>query len=143
VDTRITALESSLARLTELMDEANDISDVIALEQAIAQRQAELDALRAQQRDLANQTAMSTISLTLMTPEDAQQMVDPQPQQSWWESLVEGLGQFWTWLGSALLIVSPLLLAWGVIAWWRRRARRRLAPRPAAEAPQEPTADRP
>ena len=36
------------------------------------QRQAELDSLRAQQRNLANQTAMSQISLTLMSPEDAQ-----------------------------------------------------------------------
>ena len=71
VDARIKALEASLVRLTALMDEATDITDVITLEQAISQRQSELDALRAQQRDLANQTAMSQISLTLMTPDDA------------------------------------------------------------------------
>jgi hypothetical protein len=130
VETRIAALEASLDRLTALMGQAEDIADVIALEQAIAQRQAELDALRAQQRELANQTAMSQISLTLMTPEDAQQAVDPQPRQSWWESFLEGLSQFWTWLGRALLIVSPLLLAWAVIAWWRHRARRRPNRRP-------------
>lgn len=124
VDARIAALEASLARLTALMDEASDITDVISLEQAISQRQSELDALRAQQRDLANQTAMSQISLTLMSPEDARQSVDPTPDQSWWESFLEGLGQFWTWLGSALLIISPLLLAMGVIWWVRRRQRR-------------------
>ncbi len=135
VDTRIAALEASLERLTALMDEASDISDVIALEQAIAQRQAELDALRAQQRELANQTAMSMISLTLMTPEDAQQLVDPQPSQTWWESFLAGLGQAWSWLGRALLIVSPLLLAWAVIAWWRRRARRRPTAQPVAAEP--------
>ena len=127
VDARIEALEASLARLTELMDQAKDVSDVIALEQAISQRQAELDSLRAQQRDLANQTQMSTISLTLMSPDDARQTVEPTPDQSWWESFVEGLGQFWTWLGSALLIISPLLLAMGIIAWVRRRQRRRAA----------------
>lgn len=121
VDARITALEASLVRLTALMDEATDITDVITLEQAISQRQSELDALRAQQRDLANQTAMSQISLTLMSPEDAQSSVDPQPQQTWWESFLEGLGQFWSWFGQALLIISPLLIAFAIIAWVRRR----------------------
>jgi Domain of unknown function (DUF4349) len=124
VDARITALEASLARLTALMDDAKDISDVIALEQAISQRQSELDSLRAQQRDLANQTAMSQISLTLMSPDDARQSIDPQPQQTWWESFLDGLSQFWSWLGQALLIVSPLLIAMAII-WWVRRRRRR------------------
>ena len=128
VDARIAALEASLARLTALMDEATDITDVITLEQAISQRQSELDSLRAQQRDLANQTAMSQISLTLMSPEDAQNSVDPQPQQTWWESFLEGLAQFWTWFGQALLIISPLLIAFGIIAWVRRRRAHRTAP---------------
>ncbi len=137
VDARITALEASLLRLTALMDEATDITDVITLEQAISQRQSELDALRAQQRDLENQTAMSQISLTLMTPEDAQQSVDPQPEQTWWESFLEGLSQFWSWFGQALLIISPLLIAMGIIAWVRRRRSRRTA---APAATQSPTA---
>ncbi len=124
VDARIAALEASLERLTALMDDAEDIGDVIALEKAISERQSELDGLKAQQRDLANQTAMSQISLTIMSPEDAKQSVDPQPQQSWWDSFLEGLGQFWSWLGQALLIVSPLLIAMGVIWWVRRRNRR-------------------
>jgi hypothetical protein len=147
VDARIAALEASLARLTALMDEATGISDVIALEAAIAQRQAELDSLRAQQRELANQTSMSQISLTLMSPEDARNSVDPQPEQNWWESFLEGLGEFWSWLGQALLIVSPLLIAGAIIAWVRRRRRRAAAapdsaaPAPgSAPAPAAPTA---
>ncbi len=139
VDARIAALEASLARLTTLMDSAEDVGDVIALEQAIASRQAELDSLRAQQRNLANQTAMSQVSLTLMSPEDATGTVQPASEQTWWESFVEGLGQFWAWLGNALLIVSPLLVAGGIIWWVRRRQRRAAAQdtRPASHA--EPT----
>ncbi len=124
VDARIEALESSLARLTALMDDATGISDVVALEAAIAARQSELDSLRAQQRELANQTSMSGISLTLMSPEDARGTVDPEPQLSWWESFTKGLAQFWSWLGHALIIVSPLLLAVAII-WWVRRRRSR------------------
>ena len=141
VDARIKALEASLARLTALMDEATDITDVITLEQAISQRQSELDALRAQQRDLANQTAMSQISLTLMSPEDAQSSVDPQPQQTWWESFLEGLAQFWSWFGQALLIISPLLIAFGIIAWVRRRRARRATSTTQPTSP-EPAATR-
>jgi hypothetical protein len=146
VDARIKALEASLVRLTALMDEATDITDVITLEQAISQRQAELDALRAQQRDLENQTAMSAISLTLMSPEDAQNSVDPQPQQTWWEPFLEGLSQFWSWFGKALLIISPLLIAMGLIAWVRRRRSRRAGstPPPAPQPARTPeTADTP
>ncbi len=124
VDARIAALEASLQRLTALMGEAKDVSDVIALEQAISQRQSQLDALRARQRDLANQTAMSRISLTLMDPDDAEAVIDPNPQRSWWESFLDGLAEFWAWLGQALLIVSPLLLA-GAIIWTVRRLSRR------------------
>ena len=146
VDARIKALEASLLRLTALMDEATDITDVITLEQAISQRQSELDALRAQQRDLANQTAMSQISLTLMSPEDAQNSVDPQPQQTWWESFLEGLSQFWSWFGQALLIISPLLIAMGIIAWVRRRRAHRAAqtpPQPAQHPPRPAPPTRP
>lgn len=84
-EARIAALESSLTQLTALMDEATSVSDVIKLERAITSRQAELDSLRAQQRDLDNQTSMSQISLTLMTPDDAAQSIDPTPDQSWWQ----------------------------------------------------------
>ncbi len=78
----------------------------------------------AQQRDLADQTETSQISLTLMSPEDATGAVDPQPQLTWWESFVKGLGQFWSWLGQALLIVSPLLIAGAILLWVRRRRNR-------------------
>ena len=140
VDARITALEASLARLTALMDDAKNVGDVIALEQAIASRQAELDSLRAQQRNLANQTAMSQISLTLMSPDDARGTIEPQPEQTWWESFLDGLGEFWSWLGNALLIVSPLLIA-GAIIWWVRRRQARSATRAqrgAAAGPEGP-----
>ncbi len=128
VTARVAALEASLTRLTSLLGSAENVSDVIALEQAIAQRQAQLDSLRAQQRNLANQTAMSRISLTLMSPEDARGQVDPDPEPSWWESFLDWLGELWAWLGRALLIISPLLIATAVIWWVRRRQRRRTGP---------------
>ena len=134
VDARIAALESSIQRLEALMDDAESVSDVIKVETAISERQSELDSLKAQQRDLANETAMSSVSLTLMSPDDAKQTVDPQPEpQSWWESFLDGLDDLWSWLGQALLIVSPLLIGAAVI-WWVRRRQRRTAARSTTEA---------
>jgi hypothetical protein len=136
VDARVAALRASLARLTTLMDQATDITDVISLEEAISARQSELDALRAQQRELANSTAMSQISLILMSPDDARGSVSSGSPQTWWESFLGGLSQFWSWLGQALLILSPLLIALAIIWWVRRRAHRGGAvPRPAQGGP--------
>jgi len=70
-DARIRALASSLAQLRTLMDRAQSVSEVIAVEEAIAQRQADFDALRAQQRELRNATQMASVSVALMSPKDA------------------------------------------------------------------------
>lgn len=80
---RIQALESSLGRLRALMGDAQDVGEVITLEDAIASRQAELDGLRAQQRELRAKTTMSEISLTLMDPADAKASVDPSQPSGW------------------------------------------------------------
>ncbi|MDQ1249719.1 MAG: hypothetical protein QG597_4095, partial [Actinomycetota bacterium] len=131
-DARIAALEASLARLTALLAQATSVSDVVAVEAAIATRQAELDSLRAQQTELANQTQMSRISLTLMSPEDATASIAPSAPTTWWDSFLAGLSQFWAWLGRALLIVSPLLLAAAIVGWARRRRKRAEPEGPAA-----------
>lgn len=72
-DARVRALRSSVRQLRALMSEANDVSEVITLEEAISERQSELDGLLAQQRELASVTRMSQISLTLMTPDAAEE----------------------------------------------------------------------
>lgn len=78
-DARVRALESSLARLRTLMDRAQSVSEVISVEEAISQRQADLDALRAQQRELRNQTQMARVSIALMSPSDAAAAVGQPP----------------------------------------------------------------
>jgi uncharacterized protein DUF4349 len=69
VDERVETLENSLDRLQDYQDEAKDIDDLIRYEREITQRQAELQSLKAQQSYLADQTAMSTITLYLSTPD--------------------------------------------------------------------------
>ena len=62
-------LETSLDRLQDYQDDAKDIDELIRYEREITEREAELQSLKSQQAYLADQTAMSTITLYLSTPD--------------------------------------------------------------------------
>ena len=66
LDARIGALTASITRLQELLEQADTVTDLVAVETELANRQAELDALTAQRDYLADQVAMSTVTMTLM-----------------------------------------------------------------------------
>jgi hypothetical protein len=127
LDARITALRASIDRLNGLMAKATNIDDLIALESAISSRQAELESLEAQQRYLADQVSMSTISLYLRSDAEAPKTVPG----DFWSGLATGWNAFvGFWAG--LLVVLGVLLPWVVtlaliaalIIWIVRRRRR-------------------
>lgn len=66
LDARIGALTASVTRLRDLLDQAANVADLVAVETELANRQAELDALMAQRDYLADQVAMSTVTITLL-----------------------------------------------------------------------------
>jgi glycine cleavage system regulatory protein len=61
LDARIGALTTSTQRLRELMGSAGSTEDLLRVEQELSDRQAELDALKAQRQQLSEQVAMSTL----------------------------------------------------------------------------------
>lgn len=72
VDARIAAIESSITRLKALIDQATTTADLIEAENALTNRQAELDSLRAQRAYLADQVGMSTLQVSLRWEETAE-----------------------------------------------------------------------
>lgn len=66
LDARITALTASVSRLRELLDQAASVADLVAVETELANRQAELEGLTAQRDYLADQVALSTVTITLL-----------------------------------------------------------------------------
>jgi uncharacterized protein DUF4349 len=66
LDARITASESSVARVQALLDEARDLNTVFTLEEELAARQAQLERLRGQRKTIGDQVALSTITLTIV-----------------------------------------------------------------------------
>lgn len=107
VDARVEALRSSITRLLALQGQAGTVEDLIALETAISDRQAQLESYEAQQRLLADQVSLSTITLVLGSPEVA----PPDEPDTFLTGLVAG----WEALvgfGSVLLVIAGVLLPW-------------------------------
>lgn len=133
---RVSALEGSITRLTELMTQSESTADLIAAESALAQRQAELDSLRQQLTWIEGQVDLASATITLVTPTPAVK-ADP-------AGFGDGLAAGWNGLVASvngIVIAIGFLLPWlGVAAvvaavfWLIFRARRRKAHPPAPPA---------
>ncbi len=140
VESRIKSQRASVARVRELMDRATKLSDVVTLEGELSSRQAELEALLAQQASLKDRTGLATITLSLSeTPvERAEKDDDP----GFTDALTGGWDAFVTmlrWLAVAVGAVLPFaVVAALLVLLWLRMVRPRLPRRPAT-APAAPT----
>lgn len=111
LEARIAALRATIERLTALLARAESIEDLITLETRIGEKQGELESLEAQQRVLADQVAMSTITLYLRSEAEA-----PTPEPAdFWSGLETGWGAF-VGFWSGLLVALGVLLPWLVVA---------------------------
>lgn len=137
VRSRVRSAEATLRRIRILLDRATDLGDVISLESELSQRQADLEALQAQQAYLADQTALSTIQLTLLSPDEP--APNPPHDDGFLSGLAAGWGALITFLTGTATVLGALLpflvlaLLLGVPLWLV--VRRWTARRPA----QEPT----
>lgn len=117
------ALEASIKRLTELMEEATTTEALVQAESELTARQTELDGLNSQLDYLKDQVSMSTLSVSFQT-----EAFDDGSAPGAWEVF---LGSLRT-MGFALLVALPWILVVGVVAtgaWLLIRNRRT---RPAA-----------
>lgn len=117
LDSRILSLESSIANLKKLLDEAASVADLLAAETALSDRQAELDSLKSQRTYLADQIELSAIWVNLV-PKRALDAVEPigflAGIETGWNAIVDFAGNLTTWAGLALpwlgLVLALLLL---------------------------------
>jgi hypothetical protein len=111
LDARISALQTSVARLQGLMDQAATTEALLAAENALSERQEKLESLQSQRALLADQVELSTLSVHL-EPFGVAPAGGP-------DGFLGGLGTGWRALGTALgaaVVVLGVLLPWLAVA---------------------------
>lgn len=134
LDARIKALQTSVDRLLGLMAKATDTTDLITIENALSQRQAELDSLQAQSDYLSGQVALATITLDIV----ASGVVPAGVPGDFWGGLAAGWHALVSFLGGAVVVLgvalpwAGLAIVVALIVWVAVRASRRRKLRTAA-----------
>jgi len=115
LEARIDSLTASVDRLNELMAKAGSVGDLLEAEQALSERQAELESLQREYERLGDQVAMSTFSVEL-APSASAADVDP---SGFGDGLLAGWNGLVAFLGGLVVVVGtvlPWLGAAGVVA---------------------------
>ncbi|MCV7361953.1 DUF4349 domain-containing protein [Mycolicibacterium neworleansense] len=108
LDARIKALQTSVDRLLGIMRDAKDPEALVKAEDALSQRQADLDSLRAQRTQLGDQIDYSTVNLDIT----AEQIGGPAPQyQGFWGQVERG------WHG-LVSVASGAVMLFGLLLPW-------------------------
>ncbi|GAA2242971.1 DUF4349 domain-containing protein [Herbiconiux moechotypicola] len=142
LDAQIAALEASVDRLLQLVDQAATTADLVELETAISDRQAQLDSLKSQREYLSDQIAYSTVTLDLVEKGALPSNV---PGDFWsglaagWASLTAALAGFVVVIGVLIPWLLPLAVIAAVIVLIVLLSRRRPRPAPPTAAPSEST----
>ncbi|HEV2086690.1 MAG TPA: DUF4349 domain-containing protein [Cryptosporangiaceae bacterium] len=141
LDSRIASQRASVARTRALLSRAQQISDIVTIERELSSREAELGALEAKKRTLADQVTLSTVTVRLIGPVAVTPSEEPERGflaglAAGWEAFVTATVAVLTGLGAAL----PFLLAVAVptaVVWLlvRRGSRRRDRARIRPDAP--------
>ncbi|MGI8532366.1 MAG: DUF4349 domain-containing protein [Geodermatophilaceae bacterium] len=140
VDSRVASLRASLDRLRALTDRASGITDLVSLERELTARESDLESLQAQQRGLADQVALATVSLHLLA--EAEPVARPEQARGFGSGLTDGWDAFRA-AGTALLMVlgatlpflAVIALVAAVVLAVRRQRRPTAAPAGAGTDP--------
>ncbi|MFI6732978.1 DUF4349 domain-containing protein [Nonomuraea sp. NPDC050451] len=138
VNSRLKSAQQSLDSLRTLLKKADTIGQVLQVEREISSRESDLESLQAQQKELATQVAMATLTLRLVGP--VTEVKDPEEEpagflgglKAGWAALVSFTKTALTVLGALLpwLIVSLPLIALVIYLARRNRVRRPRVPTP-------------
>jgi hypothetical protein len=115
MDARVESQRRSIERIQVLFDHATSIKDIVSIESELSRRQADLESLESQQRYLADQTSMSTITLSVERTAKAKPKPEHHDAAGFLAGLSGGWGAMKTFLVGASTIAGALL-PWVVLA---------------------------
>ncbi|WP_286278170.1 DUF4349 domain-containing protein [Naasia aerilata] len=138
LDARITSLQSSVDRLRQLIGSATTTADLIAIETALSEREANLESLTAQRDYLADQVDYATMTIAFTTPAGAPDA----PPTDFWGAVVAGFSALLSALGWTLIAIGAALpwlvflaLLGALALLIIRLVRRNRRPKPTIETP--------
>ncbi|WP_435198409.1 DUF4349 domain-containing protein [Janibacter sp. GS2] len=128
---RVSSMKKSIARLRALIDEAEDLEQVVDLENELATREADLESKVSQQKSLEKRTTTAPITVRLATA-DTSGDTDTGAEtgflaglQQGWSGFTGALTLALTALGAVTPFVLTSVVVLGPTLWWlRRRAAR-------------------
>lgn len=142
VDTqaRLTNLRTEHQRLLSLLNQAQNLSDTLNVEQQLTQVEGQINQIEAHLNALKGQTSFYTVTIALQPVGSVPPPEQPGPwsvipvwQGAW--SAVVGVWQFVVTVLVWLLAFSVYIIPVGIIAWLVKRRQWRRAPRVASVAP--------
>ena len=130
LDALIAALQNSISSLKKLLEDASNVSDLLAAEAALTQRQSELDGLTSQRNYLADQIDLAAIWVSVY-PKNSLAAIKPigfiAGLEKGWEEIVKFASNLTTWSGLALPwigLVVALLLIFKILGGLRKLRRK-------------------
>jgi uncharacterized protein YceK len=146
VDSRITTMRASIARMQDLLTRAGSVTEIAQVENELTTRESDLESLLAQQKALAQRVAQSPITVTLTRVA----VVEPTPVPE--TGFLAGLTAGWhalkafsigllTVVGALLPFLAVIALVGAPVVWLvrRRRTAAAKASKPWSGSPDETT----
>lgn len=139
LESRLRTTRASIDRVRQLLAQAKNIGEIVALESELTDREVSLEQMLAQKAVLDDQVAMSTVTVSLRSaPTDAPVSGDGVGAafRRGWRDFVDFLHGIVVALGRTLPFLVLLGLgglgSWSVSRWWGRRNRSDARPTPPA-----------
>ena len=143
-ESRITALKTEQARLLELMEQAETMSDLLEIESRLTEVRGDLERYTSQLKVLSNQVDYATVSLSLSEVQE----YTPVAEKTRWEKITEGFVEsirgVWNLILdvlSFLIIALPYFTVLGLVVWavviFIRRLRRKKGPKKPKNKPED------
>lgn len=141
LDARISVQQARVDSGRKLLAQAKSLSDLVMLEREVATRESDLASLQAKKRHIADLVTLSTITVTLLSPQATVAKPHDGPPgfrgglAAGWHALLASLAVLLTVLGALLpWLIGVGLPLWGVLYLVRRVLRTRLPGRPGPAA---------
>lgn len=119
-ESRMNALKAEEARLLELMEKAEDLSDLLQIESRLTDVRYELENITTQLRTLTNLVDYATVDLSISEVK----VFTPVEEPTFWQRITRGFSENLTGLGETIEDVTvwfvtslPTLLVLGLLLW--------------------------